>query len=90
MTSYKVRDIYDDPSIGGVVSPTGNWPLRPATQLLTQSGSVGMDLFTATSSYVTLRALSASGGGGLRLMEAGSGADLSAAIVPYMVIVRTK
>ena len=90
MTSYQMRDIYDDAIIGGVVSPTGNWPLRPVTQLLSQAGSVGMDLFTGTSSYVTLRALSASGGGGLRLMEAGSGADLSAAIVPYMVIVRTK
>jgi hypothetical protein len=49
-----------------------------------------MDLFTGTSSFVNLRAVSASGGTGLRLMEAGSGADLSAAIAPYMVIVRTK
>jgi len=90
MTSYQVRDIYDDPNIGIVVSPTGDWPLTPATRFLNQAGSVDMDLFTGTSSFVNLRAVSASGGTGLRLMEAGSGADLSAAIAPYMVIVRTK
>lgn len=90
MTSYQVRDIYDNPNIGSVVSPTGDWPLTPAIRFLTQSASVDMDLFTGTSSFVNLRAVSASGGTGLRLMEAGSGADLSAAIAPYMVIVRTK
>ncbi len=90
MTSYQVRDIYDDPQIGIVVSPTGDWPLTPSTRFLNQAGSVDMDLFTGTSSFVNLRAVSASGGTGLRLMEAGSGADLSAAIAPYMVIVRTK
>jgi hypothetical protein len=62
----------------------------PSTRFLNQTGSVDMDLFTGTSSFVNLRAVSASGGTGLRLMEAGSGADLSAAIAPYMVIVRTK
>jgi len=90
MTSYQVRDIYDDPSIGGIASPTGSWPLNPIIRFLSQPGSVDMDLFTATSSYVTLRAPAATGGTGLRLMEAGSGADLSAAIMPHMVIVRTK
>ena len=90
MTSYQVRDIYDNPSIGGIASPTGSWPLTPLTRFLNQAGSVDMDLFTGTSSYVTLRANAASGGTGLRLMEAGSGDDLNAAIMPYMVIVRTK
>jgi hypothetical protein len=89
-TSYQMRDIYDDPSIGGIASPTGSWPLMPLVRMLNQSSSVDMELFTATSSYVTLRANAASGGTGLRLMEAGSGADLSAAIMPYMMIVRTK
>jgi len=90
MTSYQVRDIFDNPNIGTVVSPTGSWPLMPANQSLSQSGTLDMDLFTGTSSYVTLRAIAASGGTGLRLMEAGSGADLSAAIMPYLVITRTK
>jgi len=89
-TSYQMRDIYDDPSIGGIASPTGSWPLMPLVRMLNQSSSVDMELFTATSSYVTLRANAASGGTGLRLMEAGSGADLGAAIMPYMMIVRTK
>jgi hypothetical protein len=90
MTSYQVRDIYDDPTIGGIASPTTRWPLMPTLRFLNQPGTVRMDLFTATSSYVTLRANAASGGTGLRLMEAGSGDDLSASIMPYMAIVRTK
>ncbi|MBT8462229.1 MAG: hypothetical protein KJO44_06860, partial [Gemmatimonadetes bacterium] len=89
-TSYQMRDIYDDPSIGGIASPTTRWPLMPTLRFLNQPGTVRMDLFTGTSSYVTLRANAASGGTGLRLMEALSGADLGAAIMPYMVIVRTK
>jgi len=88
MTSYQLRNLYEDFIAPPVL--TGSWPLVPATRFLTQPGSVDMDLFTGTSSFVTLRAVSASGGTGLRLMEAGSGADLSAAIAPYMVIVRTK
>jgi hypothetical protein len=90
MTSYQVRDIYDDPGIGGIASPTGSWPLMPVLRFLNQPASVDMDLYTGTSAYMTLRANAASGGTGLRLMEAGSGDDLSAAIMPYMVIVRTK
>ncbi|MCL7961113.1 MAG: hypothetical protein M8861_13050, partial [marine benthic group bacterium] len=89
-TSYRMRDIYNNPSIGGVASPTGSWPLMPISRVLNVSSSLGMDLFTATSSYVTLRANAATGGTGLRLMETGTGADVSAAIMPYMAIVRTK
>jgi polyhydroxyalkanoate synthesis regulator protein len=62
----------------------------PMTRILNLSSSLGMDLFTGTSSYVTLRATAATGGTGLRLMETGSGDDLSAAIMAHMVIVRTK
>jgi hypothetical protein len=90
MTSYQVRDIYDDPGIGSIASPTGSWPLSPVLRFLNQPANVDMDLFTGTSMYVTFRANAASGGTGLRLMEPVSGADLSAAIMPYMVIVRTK
>jgi hypothetical protein len=89
-TSYRMRDIYNNPSIGGVASPTGSWPLMPISRVLNVSSSVGMDLFTATSSYVTLRANAATGGTGLRLMETGTGADVNAALMPYMAIVRTK
>ncbi len=88
MTSYQVRDIYEN--IVALPPLTGDWPLMPLTRFLNQAGSVDMDLFTGTSSYVTLRANAASGGTGLRLMEAGSGDDVNAAIMPYMVIVRTK
>ena len=90
LTSYQMRDIYNDPSIGGIASPTGDWPLTPLPRILNVSSSLGMDLFTATSSYVTLRANAATGGTGLRLMETGTGADVNAAITPYMAIVRTK
>ena len=90
LTSYQMRDIYNDPSIGGIASPTGDWPLMPITRILNISTSLGMDLFTATSSYVTLRANAVTGGTGLRLMETGTGADVNAAIMPYMAIVRTK
>lgn len=90
MTSYQVRDIYDNQAIGDIASPTGSWPLMPTLRFLNQPGSVPMDLFTATTSYVTLRANAASGSTGIRLMEAGTGDDLSGAIMPYMVIVRTK
>ena len=89
-TSYRMRDVYNNPSIGGVASPTGSWPLMPISRVLNVSSSLGMDLFTATSSYVTLRANAATGGTGLRLMETGTGADVNAAIMPYMAIVRTK
>jgi hypothetical protein len=89
-TSYRMRDIYDNPSIGGIASPTGSWPLMPVSRVLNVSSSLNMDLFTATSSYVTLRANAATGGTGLRLMETGTGADVNAAIMPYMTIVRTK
>ncbi len=86
-TSYRMRDIYTNvnapPFLGS------GYPLTPLLRFLNQSSAVPMDLFTATSSYVTLRAAAASGGTGLRLMGAG-GADLSAAIMPYMSIVRTK
>jgi hypothetical protein len=89
-TSYRMRDIYNNPNIGSVASPTGSWPLMPVSRVLNVSSSVGMDLFTATSSYVTLRANTATGGTGLRLLETGTGADVNAAIMPYMAIVRTK
>jgi hypothetical protein len=68
----------------------GQYPLMPADRLLNLSSTIDMDLFTGTTSYVTLRATAASGGTGLRLMEAGSGGDLAGAITPYVVITRTK
>ena len=86
-TSYRMRDIYENvnapPFLGG------GYPLTPLLRFMNQSSTVPMDLFTATSSYVTLSAAAASGGTGLRLMGP-AGADLSAAIMPYMAIVRTK
>jgi hypothetical protein len=88
LTSYQFRDIYDNLSAPPVLN--GTFPLMPVRRFLTQPGEVRMDLFTATSSYVTLIAPAASGGTGLRLMEAGSGADLNPAIMPYIAIVRTK
>ena len=90
-TSYRMRDIYNNPSIGGIASPTGELAAHaddPCPQRIQLP--LDMDLFTATSSYVTLRANAATGGTGLRLMETGTGADVNAAIMPYMVIVRTK
>jgi hypothetical protein len=85
LPSYELRAMYEASSTFG-----GQYPLMPVIRSLNQFDTVDMDLFTGTSSYVTLRAASASGGTGLRLMEAGSGADLDAAIMPHMVIVRTK
>jgi hypothetical protein len=90
LTSYQLRAVFDAPNIGPVISPTGDWPLMPTNRTLNQSGVVDMDLFTGTTGYVTLRATAASGGTGLRLMEAGSGGDLSSSIMPYVVITRTK
>jgi hypothetical protein len=87
MTSYKVRDVYENINAPPYL---GSWPLMPAVRQLSMAGMVEMDLFTGTSSFVTLRNDAASGGTGLRLMEAGTGADVNAAIMPYMVIVRTK
>lgn len=85
LPSYELRAMYEASSTFG-----GQYPLMPMTRTLNLSSSLGMDLFTGTSSYVTLRANAATGGTGLRLMETGSGDDLSAAIMPHMVIVRTK
>jgi len=92
LTSYQLRDLYEDATIGGQVlnPPSGGWPLMPVTRFLGQAGTVDMDLFTATSSYITLKASAATGGTGLRLMEASSGADVNPTIMPYVVIVRTK
>ena len=85
LPSYQLRAMYD-------ASSTFNfqYPLTPVIRFLNQPANVDMDLFTGTTMYVTLRANAASGGTGLRLMEAVTGADLSAAIMPYMEIVRTK
>lgn len=90
MTSYQLRATYDHPAIGFAVSPTGNWPLTPSIRSLGQAGTVNMDLFTATAAYLTLATSSATVGTGLRLQQAGSGADLPSSAQPYMVIVRTK
>jgi hypothetical protein len=85
LTSYQLRAMYEASSTFG-----GQYPLMPADRLLNLSSTIDMDLFTGTTSYVTLRATAASGGTGLRLMEAGSGGDLAGAITPYVVITRTK
>jgi hypothetical protein len=85
LPSYELRAMYEASS-----TFAGQYPLMPMTRILNLSSSLGMDLFTGTSSYVTLRATAATGGTGLRLMETGSGDDLSAAIMAHMVIVRTK
>jgi len=85
LPSYQLRAMYE-----ASATFDGQYPLMPMTRILNISTSLGMDLFTATSSYVTLRANAATGGTGLRLMETGTGADVNAAIMPYMAIVRTK
>ncbi|MEK6255443.1 MAG: hypothetical protein N2B05_12165, partial [Gemmatimonadales bacterium] len=85
LPSYQLRAMYEASSTFG-----GQYPLTPLPRMLNVSSSLNMDLFTATSSYVTLRANAATGGTGLRLLETGTGADVNAAIMPYMAIVRTK
>jgi hypothetical protein len=85
LTSYQLRAMYEASSTFG-----GQYPLMPADRFLNLSTTIDMDLFTGTTSYVTLRATAASGGTGLRLMEAGSGGDLAGAITPYVVITRTR
>jgi hypothetical protein len=87
MTSWKVRDVYENINAPPYL---GSWPLAPWVRQLSMTSMIEMDLFTGTSSYVTLRNDAASGGTGLRLMEAGTGADVDPDIMPYMVIVRTK
>jgi hypothetical protein len=80
LASYQLRSFYTI------------YPLNPDdTSLgLDTSGTVTMDLFTATAEYFTLGADAATSGSGLRL-QTGSGADLSTtAVVPHLVIVRTK
>jgi hypothetical protein len=79
LSSYQLRSFYS------------TYPLRPGTSLgLDTSGAVTMDLFTGTAEYFTLPASGATLGTGLRL-QTGSGADLSTtAVVPHLVIVRTK
>ncbi len=85
LPSYQLRAMYEASS-----TFNGQYPLMPTDRFLNLSSTIDMDLFTGTTSYVTLRATAASGGTGLRLMEAGSGGDLSSAIMPYLVITRTK
>jgi len=85
LPSYKLREMYEVSSIFN-----NQYPLMPTDRFLNLSTSIDMDLFTGTTSFVTLRATAASGGTGLRLMETGSGGDLSSSIMPYVVITRTK
>ncbi len=90
LSSYQLRTLYEHPSFQFVISPTGGWPLTPLSWVLSGSSTASWDLFTGTAEYVTVTATEATSGSGLRL-QTGSGADLSTtAVVPHLVIVRTK
>lgn len=84
-TSYRLRDVYGDSRFGS----GGSYPLVPTEAALHAAGEVPAELFTGTARYVRLVSSQASWGTGLRLGTDGGG-DLSDAVSPHVVVVRTK